>query len=284
MNKTTKNPSLSYPILPALLGMLVMTFLFLSCEIQTAPISRNRLGQMLENQDIERLAVMDGKVAHIYIKAEKLGTAPYQDLSGSTGSPHYKYVIGSLDNFFNFIADQQTAAGIPEQNQVFPEMINQQSWLPLILNWLLPPLIILLLILAATRFASMLVERRQKLSNGPAPKTVRAQRWMPNQRYLITIDLKDDIKMPLYQYLLLFRPYIRQKKGKEINYDIIHTQSGIDLSFQINDPAAIATLNDWYAEYMGHLGNGNTDPSNLQTLTEEDILAAKKKIEASVKR
>ncbi len=131
----------------AIIGIvLIASNFFLISEGRQDPISLPRLGQMLADQDIEKLVVINNEVAQIYIKPEKLDDKKYEDAAQSNlggNRYHYHLEVGSYDVFFKFVEEKQEAANIPKEEWIYPENTSKHSWLPILLNWFLPFAIII---------------------------------------------------------------------------------------------------------------------------------------------
>lgn len=125
--------------------LLLAVNYFSITEGQQDPISKNRLEEMIVNQDVEKLVVLNQKLARIYIKKDKLSQDKYKDAATSSlggGRYHYWMEIGSVETFDSFIQEIQEDAGIPRDELLYPAYETKQSWLPQLLGWVLPIVII----------------------------------------------------------------------------------------------------------------------------------------------
>ncbi|MCB0568409.1 MAG: ATP-dependent zinc metalloprotease FtsH [Phaeodactylibacter sp.] len=110
-------------------------------------VDRNKLREMIINQDVEKLSVINSKQAFIFIKEDALKKRKdfYKDAAQSNfGSNRYHYwlEIGSVDSFEKWLRDIQEEAGIPPESQISPQYETKQNWLAPLLGWVLPILIV----------------------------------------------------------------------------------------------------------------------------------------------
>lgn len=108
-------------------------------------ISMNRLEDMVVSGDIEKLVVLNERYAHIYIKDDRLSEAKYEDAAKSNlGSSRYHYYleIGSYDSFSDFLKEIQDDAGIDRDNRIYPKNETRSNWLPQLIAWILPFIVI----------------------------------------------------------------------------------------------------------------------------------------------
>jgi len=130
-----------------IIALLLLAIQYFSmAEAEKEQISMNRLEQMIQDQDIERLEVINQKYAHIYIKEDRLDATKYGDASKSSfgsGRYHYWMEIGSVDAFTDFLKEVQDEAGIGRDDRIFPQFETKQNWLTPILSWVLPLVIVI---------------------------------------------------------------------------------------------------------------------------------------------
>jgi cell division protease FtsH len=111
-------------------------------------VDRNKLGEMVVEQDIKKLVVVNEKRAYVYIKKEALEQKSdfYSDAAESSiGGDRYHYwrEIGSVESFENWLVDLQDNAQIPREEQISPKYETKQNWLAPLLSWVLPIIIII---------------------------------------------------------------------------------------------------------------------------------------------
>jgi cell division protease FtsH len=117
---------------------------FFSENIQKS--NMNELRTMLTDGDVEKITVVNEKLAEVYLKDSVLKKDKYKKLStnrfGSANKgPHYHLTVPSNDNFDDFItAFYKDKPGLPVVNV---EYEIRQDWWRDIVPWLLPLLIII---------------------------------------------------------------------------------------------------------------------------------------------
>ncbi len=128
------------------LFLLALNFYSMSEGTQDQ-VDRNRLGDMIVRQDVERLIVVNEKRAYIYIKPSALDQRKdyYSDASKSSfGGNRYHYwrEIGSVESFESWLQEIQDEADIPRDEQISPKYETKQNWLTPLLGWVLPIVIV----------------------------------------------------------------------------------------------------------------------------------------------
>ena len=126
-------------------GIIAVIFLGLNLvymESAPEPLSRNRLGAMIQNGDIDKIEVINKEVAHIYLKKEAL--SKYKDATKTTfGGDRYNYhiEIGSVESFEKFLQDNVKEG---ETNPFDLSYATKTNYLMQILAWVLPLLLIVM--------------------------------------------------------------------------------------------------------------------------------------------
>ena len=147
-NKGKQQPKFNtfwiYAIIGAIILIINLGFLSQGSKEQ---ISLNRLEEMLEDQAIDKLVVVNEKIAQIYIKEDRLKEEEFSDAATSNlsgGRYHYHIEIGSYESFSDFIKEVQENADPPISREeiIYPKNETKHSWLPVLLNWFLPLAII----------------------------------------------------------------------------------------------------------------------------------------------
>lgn len=94
---------------------------------------------MLSQGDVAKIEIINGELAEIYIKEEKLGEAKYKKITegvfGTKTGPHYRIRIGSVDSFENKLEKAQQ--DFAQDEQVDVRYLNRGNWTD-ILSWALP--------------------------------------------------------------------------------------------------------------------------------------------------
>lgn len=129
------------------LFLLALNFYSMS-EGTMEQVNRQKLGEMIVDQDVEKLMVVNQKRAYIYIKRQALEQKPefYKDAESrsSLSGENYQYwrEIGSVEAFEGWLKSVQEQAEIPESEWVYPTYDTQQNWLTPLLGWVLPIIIV----------------------------------------------------------------------------------------------------------------------------------------------
>jgi cell division protease FtsH len=93
---------------------------------------------MVENQDIERLVLVNKELAEIYIKKEKFSLPRHKDVKPGEGfggtKPQYTYTIGSVETFEKDFAELQQGIEKP----VYIENLTRRNVWGDALSWILP--------------------------------------------------------------------------------------------------------------------------------------------------
>ncbi len=93
------------------------------------------------------------------------------------------------------------------------------------------------------------------------------------------LEISEELKTSVHQYLLFFKDYIRISKKKNVNFTIIQTDSGLKVKFERGSEDFNENLKDWLKEYMSFV-KGNIDDIVINvkkdvTKEEADILRIK---------
>ena len=125
------------------LALIAFNFLN-SGSLVSKSISSNKFTEILKDNEIKKIAIVNGTVAQIYIKDEILKKEAYKDQRNSSfyrpGSPIFEYDFGDRQNFENKI----NAAKAENDLDLDVENIEKTSFLDQIFNFL--PFILLIVI------------------------------------------------------------------------------------------------------------------------------------------
>lgn len=110
-------------------------------------VDKPQLRVMLQNQDVEKIVVINKERAQIYIKQDRLGTDKYKKYfnKGITSSlpksgPHFSLNVGEVKSFEDWLADAQK--DLPEPNKVYPIYDTQTEFFKEMLSWLFPVILL----------------------------------------------------------------------------------------------------------------------------------------------
>ncbi|MBV6653309.1 MAG: ATP-dependent zinc metalloprotease FtsH [Mameliella sp.] len=129
------------------LFLLALNFYSMS-EGTMEQVSRQKLGEMIADKDVEKLMIVNQKRGYIYIKRQALEQKPefYKDAESrsSLSGESYQYwlEIGSVEAFEAWLKNTQQQAEIPESDWVYPTFETRQNWLTPLLGWVLPIVIV----------------------------------------------------------------------------------------------------------------------------------------------
>lgn len=114
-------------------------FYFMQPQPKEMPLSKFKR-EVLKNGDINKIIVVNNKVAEVFLKPDRLGQGPYSDIKKGTEGPHLRVTIGSLENFENVITSAQKDAGSDSLFDI--EYEERTDWVGNLLSWMLPLLLI----------------------------------------------------------------------------------------------------------------------------------------------
>lgn len=124
-----------------IIAFIFISLFFFNSETTTKDVSWGELKVMLSSQDVEKIILVNKEKAEIFIKPDKLSSAKYQDLKSdnNTGmmagkTPHYTYIIGSVESFETRVEKAQ--ANLPDPIYIQNEI--RRDWAGELLSWLLP--------------------------------------------------------------------------------------------------------------------------------------------------
>ncbi len=100
---------------------------------------------MLQNNDVEKIIIVNGKKAEIYIKSDRLQSGRYEELYDGTTSigqagPHYIMTVVSVESFERRLEELQK--GLPEEKKIYPGAEERKDYISETLGWLLPIIIL----------------------------------------------------------------------------------------------------------------------------------------------
>lgn len=148
-NKKDNNNKFNSYWIYGLLALFLLALNFYSfTNSGNDPISWDRFEEMAMDGDLEKLTVINGKYAHVYLKDEALSKEKYNDAAKSNFSnvnPHYNFNIGDMEYFRNNLNNLNQELEDIGENQVNPRFEEKQNWLAPILGWVLPIAIIVLI-------------------------------------------------------------------------------------------------------------------------------------------
>lgn len=128
------------------LFLLALNFYSMS-EGSKEQVDRQKLREMIVNQEVEKVLVINDQRAYIYIKESAIKEKPdfYSDASTSNlgGSRfHYWWEIPSVEYFETWLKDIQDEAGLKEGQRISPQYETKTNWWAPLIGWVLPIIIV----------------------------------------------------------------------------------------------------------------------------------------------
>jgi len=136
-------PKFSFYWIYALLALLIIGLQFMN-NWGTSPksVGWGEVKIMTQNQDIERLVLVNKEFAEIYIKKDKLKLEKYKEVRPGEGfgaeRPQYIYTIGSVETFEKDFSELQQGLEKP----VYIENLTRRNVWGDALSWILPVLLL----------------------------------------------------------------------------------------------------------------------------------------------
>jgi cell division protease FtsH len=148
-NKTIK-PRFNTNWIFAILAVSLILFQFFYTGKPAQKTTKNDIKDMIANRDIDRILVVNSKVAEIYLTKEALESGRYPKLPKpgtgfgmSAPKPNFTYTIGDISSFEPFIEKLEESSGYTKFIDI--ENIDRKNYLADILSWLLFPALLIIL-------------------------------------------------------------------------------------------------------------------------------------------
>ncbi len=109
------------------------------------PITFEQFAEMAREGDVEKLEVLNQKVAQVYLEEEALAKDKYKDASKNSfgkNRPHYTFDIGSLEYFAPELKSLNATLAAEGKDQIPVAFVEKTNWIGPILGWLLPVAIV----------------------------------------------------------------------------------------------------------------------------------------------
>lgn len=90
----------------------------------------------------------------------------------------------------------------------------------------------------------------------------------------IIVEVPDELKLSLQQYILFFKEYIRNTKGYDTYFEVIKSNTGLRIDIKPREIDDFNLFNEWFNEYLDFIRKAN---SSIQIAIKGDI--SPKKIE-----
>lgn len=133
----------SYWIYGVLALFLLALNLYSLANSTSKKIEWSEFEQMVQDGDIERLEVVNEKLAQVYLKENSLAKYPERSEKGfGSSSPHGDFEIGTVESFERKLQAIWDNGDMSGKERVYPVYETKQNWLAPILSWVLPIIII----------------------------------------------------------------------------------------------------------------------------------------------
>lgn len=143
--QNNKNPKrkIGFNLLYLLLGGVFIFLYFSNMGTTVKEIGWGEFKEMLQNQDIEKIFLINKDYAEIYIKKDSLSKPQYKEFQKNIGlsnqNPQFKYQIASVENFEKDVREAQE--GLPDT--IYPLNKTKRNWGGDIFGFLLPIIVII---------------------------------------------------------------------------------------------------------------------------------------------
>ncbi len=145
-------PKFNFYWIYALVAIIFIALTFTNWGGSAKEIEWGQLKEMLIDQDIDKIVVVNGEDAEIFIKKERLSKPKYEKVRENTfnaANPQYTYTIGSYDTFKEDVENAQKGIA----NPVYISNEKRHNWFEDI-SWVLPLLILIVVWIVIMRMMS----------------------------------------------------------------------------------------------------------------------------------
>ena len=146
-------PKFNFYWIYGIIAVIFTALMFTNWGGGTQQVDWGELRTMLQEQDIDKIVVVNKEEAEIYLKKEVLNDSKYEEVrnQGYQGSgPHYTYTIGSYDAFKEDVEKAQENLDGP----IYLVNENRPNWTGDILSWVLPLVILVVVWIVIMRMMS----------------------------------------------------------------------------------------------------------------------------------
>ncbi|MBR5216078.1 MAG: ATP-dependent zinc metalloprotease FtsH [Bacteroidales bacterium] len=103
-------------------------------------IDKGKLITLLRDKDVEKIDLVNGEIAEIYLNEDGLNKYfPNDKSSGFNLSPNYTLRIASVERFEQDIEEVQEGF----ENPIYPHVVKRHNWRSEIISWILPLVLII---------------------------------------------------------------------------------------------------------------------------------------------
>lgn len=150
-----KNPRIKFNFywIYGIIAVIFIGLTFTNWGSSSQQVDWGELRTMIQDQDVEKIVVVNKEEAEIYIKQEALNESKYEEVKsqGYNGTgPHYVHTIGSYDAFKEDVEKAQEGMDSP----IYLINDNRPNWTGDILSWILPLVILVVVWIVIMRMMS----------------------------------------------------------------------------------------------------------------------------------
>ena len=168
LNYDWRNTRLKYYVL---ILISLISFQFCHVENKPTPIYWEQFRSMVDSHDIEKIVIVNREKAMVFIKADRLSSPEYKNLSGTSKiGPQFYYNIGDLKTFEDRLANIQK--DFPENEIISPNYETRQDFYGDMLSYLFPLSIILLIIVPFVIWLLLLINILKSEFKNPIDKLI----------------------------------------------------------------------------------------------------------------
>lgn len=144
-SKRPEEPKFNYLWVYILLGVFILFSLNMNYfQARVAETSQQKLKAMLEQNEVERIVVVNKEIAEVYLRDTALAKPQYQEISRTrfgmiNRGPHFILSVASNDAFDRFINEFYKEH--PELAAVDLQYQTRNDWLRDVIGWVLPVLL-----------------------------------------------------------------------------------------------------------------------------------------------
>jgi AFG3 family protein len=140
-------PGINFTWVYILIGLILMGFYMARMFSPQEQIGWNDFKRMAENGDVDRVLVLNGKDAYIYIKKEKVGQGEHEKIKSEEtnalrqNQPHYVFNVGSLEIFNSNVKELNKELEKQKKPVIQWKFDNPSQWTNFLMTWLVPILL-----------------------------------------------------------------------------------------------------------------------------------------------
>lgn len=139
-------PKFNFYWIYGVIAVAIIGIQFMNLGNKPKETNYQEFARMLQSQDIEKVEIVNEKVARIYIKKSRIGSTNHQDLfdkkfgAPAELGPHYFFNVGTVQTFEQRLREVQEAADIKDDISIV--YVTERDMVGDVLSWVLPILIL----------------------------------------------------------------------------------------------------------------------------------------------